>query len=535
MALGPATLKPVGRDERRWSLAFGLAVAVVTTLPYVWAFFRQGDAWRFSGFVFGVEDGNSYLAKMLEGSFGAWLFRTPYTTMPQSGILAFIPYLLLGKLASGAALHEQLVVLYHAARFVAIPWATWATYDFASRFLAQVGWRRWATILSTLGGGLGWIAVVLGRGAILGSLPLEFYSPESFGFLAYLGLPHLVAGRALLLSSLGWYLDAVDAARSGWWAGGGLLVLGLFQPLAVASAWVVMGVHVALLALTGRSNGPAAARGALRAAAMAYLLSSPVVIYFGWLSYADPFVRAWNAQNIITSPHPIHYVLAYGLMAAVAVAGVLRTRLDSRLLLLGGWLLALPFLAYAPVNLQRRLPDGIWAAVVVLAAWGLAALHPRTSRIVGYAVAAASLPSCLILLAGSLGTANRPELPAFVPSETAQAFEELSSLATPDDAVMASFDTGNLLPAWAPVRVPIGHGPESVGFAQARADVETFYASDTPASVREDLLHRYGIRFVVYGPSERMLGSWDIAALPGLSPLVDLPDVRIYAVPGGAP
>jgi hypothetical protein len=154
---------------------------------------------------------------------------------------------------------------------------------------------------------------------------------------------------------------------------------------------------------------------------------------------------------------------------------------------------------------------------------------------VGYAVAAASLPSCLILLAGSLGAANRPELPAFVPSETARAFEQLSSFATPDDAVMASFETGNILPAWAPVRVPVGHGPESVGFAQARTDVETFYASDTPASVRRDLLNRYGIRFVVYGPSERNLGSWDVASIPGFDLLVDLTDVRIYAVRGGAP
>jgi uncharacterized membrane protein len=100
---------------------------------------------------------------------------------------------------------------------------------------------------------------------------------------------------------------------------------------------------------------------------------------------------------------------------------------------------------------------------------------------------------------------------------------------------MASFETGNILPAWAPVRVPIGHGPESVGFAQARADVETFYASDTLASVRQNLLERYGIRFVVYGPSEGNLGSWDVDSLPGLDLVVNLPDVRIYAVRGGAP
>ena len=39
------------------------------------------------GFIFAVEDGNSYIAKMLSGVQGAWLFRTPYTSMQQGGVL----------------------------------------------------------------------------------------------------------------------------------------------------------------------------------------------------------------------------------------------------------------------------------------------------------------------------------------------------------------------------------------------------------------------------------------------------------------
>src|SRR3990172_3657836 len=111
----------LSREERRWCLALGLVLGLATTLPYVWAFLREGAAWRFSGFVFGVEDGNSYLAKMLEGAYGGWLFRTPYTTAAQTGILAFFPYLLLGKLASGVALHEQLIALFHLAPFLFTP------------------------------------------------------------------------------------------------------------------------------------------------------------------------------------------------------------------------------------------------------------------------------------------------------------------------------------------------------------------------------------------------------------------------------
>ncbi len=522
------------REERRWCLIFGLGVALATTLPYLWAFYRQGDAWRFSGFLFGVEDGNSYLAKMLQGSYGAWLFRTAYTTAPQKGILAFLPYLLLGKLTAGPALHEQLIALYHGARFLAIPWAVWATYSFSSRFLSTVGWRRWATVLATVGGGLGWILVALGKGAALGGLPLEFYSPESFGFLAYLGLPHLVAGRALLLSGLGWYLDACKKARSPLWAGGSFLLLGFFQPLAVVSAWVVMLAHSGLAIASARGIGREAARDTLRAGAGAAAASSPVVIYYAWVSFADPFVRAWNAQNIIRSPQPFHYLLAYGLMAAFAVLGVLRLKHGETWRLPTGWLLALPLLAYAPMNLQRRLPDGVWVAIVVLAAAGLETFRSRPARRMGLVVAAVTVPSCLILLAGAFRTADAPSAPAFIPSASAEAYEAVLSLAHPGDVVMASFETGNVLPAWAPVRVPMGHGPESVGLVQARTDVETFYAKGTSDSARQSLLAKYQIRFVLQGPSERALGAWDATSASYLTPVFASSGIRIFSVRGGA-
>ena len=54
-------------------------------------FWLQGSDWRFTGFFIGVEDGNSYIAKMLSGTAGNWIFRTPYTAYPQNGFLAFLP------------------------------------------------------------------------------------------------------------------------------------------------------------------------------------------------------------------------------------------------------------------------------------------------------------------------------------------------------------------------------------------------------------------------------------------------------------
>ena len=58
-------------DERRWVFIFAIIVIVLTSIPYLVGYARQGDDWIFTGFVFGVEDGNSYIAKMLGGGSGA--------------------------------------------------------------------------------------------------------------------------------------------------------------------------------------------------------------------------------------------------------------------------------------------------------------------------------------------------------------------------------------------------------------------------------------------------------------------------------
>ncbi|MCH7663987.1 MAG: hypothetical protein IH859_09000, partial [Chloroflexi bacterium] len=99
--------------EKRWVFAWAILLAVITTIPYIMGFIGENENWLFSGFVYGVEDGNSYIAKMRLGASGAWLFRSPYTTQAQEGVLAFLPYILLGKLAVGREMHTQFIILFH--------------------------------------------------------------------------------------------------------------------------------------------------------------------------------------------------------------------------------------------------------------------------------------------------------------------------------------------------------------------------------------------------------------------------------------
>lgn len=527
----------MSRSERNWCLAFATIVAIITTLPYVLGYLSQGPSWRFTGFVFAVQDGNSYIAKMLSGARGAWLFRTPYTAEVQRGVLAFLPYIVLGKLAAGDALHEQLVALFHLFRIGAIFVLVLATYRFAATFIAPHAWRKWVTAIATVGGGLGWILALTGLGNWGGSLPLDFYSPETFGFLSVFGLPHLVVARALLLIGLVAYLESADAPRKALLAGCCFLSMGLFQPLGVVTALAVIGAH--LLALAG---GAQATRDWapwwrwVRRALLAAMVSAPVILYNVVALATDPFLQAWASQNRILSPIPGHYLIAYGILLAPAFIGagrLLSGMGDARLLPLG-WVIILPTLAYAPINVQRRLPEGAFVALAVLAAIGLEQLGERSvrSRWLAPAVLALSLPTSLLLIGGGLSASLHAGPPLFRAAQEIDAFLWIGREAEPGSLVLAAFDTANALPAWAPVRVLAGHGPESAGLAEVLPRVEAFYGGGDAAFDRGAFLHEFGVSYVFWGPEERAMGGWGPEAESGLKRAFVAGDYQVYKVVG---
>ncbi len=478
--------------ERRWVWLLALVVVALTGLPYLVAWAHQTPEWHFSGFLFGVEDGHSYIAKMLSGAAGAWLFRTPYTALPTRPMLAFAPYLWLGKLVGPS--HDRLVVAFHLFRSAAAVALVHATYDFLALYLPEVAARRWGTAWITLGGGLGWLLIPWG------GLPLAFYSPEAFGFLALYGLPHLALARALLL----WGWRALQQGHP--WRGGCYwLGCGLAQPLTLAVGWAVLGVWVLVTRLW---REPAERRRL----AVFLSLSAPLLGYTVLWQWLDPFFRIWSAQNVLPSPPPWAYLLAYGLLLPWALPGARalwreRPRWGALLPL---WALTGLGMAYLPLTVQRRLVEGVWVALVGLALRGMpAGRRPWVSLGLG-------VPTVLLLLFG-VQTARRPAAPVFLPTAAVQAFQAVAGQVPSGAVVLAAYPTGNALPAWAPVRVVLGHGVETAHIAQVRQQVATFFRAETDSAWRRRFLQSFGVQYLLIGPAERALGDFDPHSAPYLT------------------
>lgn len=506
------------KKEYSWVLGYAVLLALVTTLPYLIGYFVETEEWLFTGFVLGVEDGNSYIAKMLSGSEGAWLFRTPYSSMEQSGVIAFLPYILLGKLASGPGIHEQLVALYHMFRVLITPFAVFATYRFISLFIKEIHWRRWTTVLSTAGGGLGWLLVVLGRGFWFDSLPMDWISPEWFGFLAFFAYPHLILARALLLTGLTFYLASPNKNVRAWMAGICFFMLGLVHPLGMATAYAILGVHQCgiWIAAALRKSWKSGQKW-LWLGVRTIILPLPLVLYYVIKFSTDPYLTVWTEQNRIFSPHPLHILAAYGLIFIPAVFGVSRILKFRRWtgLALIAWLAAFPVFAYAPHNLQRRLPEGIWVTWSILAAWGLFLAtknNPKKTQLWRAIFLGLSLPTTLMILISAIQVPFQRSLPIYRFGEEVEVFNWLREEAKPDSVVLSSFETGNAMPAWAPMKVVIGHGPETANVRSLERQVKAFYADELEIEEQIEFIQSQNVSYVFVGPLERNLGEIDLSA-----------------------
>jgi hypothetical protein len=503
----------VAPRDRRWILLFSLAVCVLTSLPYVIAVVNQGPDWEFTGFLFGVEDGNSYIAKMLSGAQGDWLFRSPYSSVPQEGALLYLPYLLLGKLLGPSAQHESLVLLFHLFRLIATFALCSATYAFLGLFLYEAGLRRLGTALAILGGGLGWLLLVFRQTDFLGSMPLDFYSPEALGFLSVFGLPHLALARALLLWGLLFFLQPANVRA--WqqvllWLG-----LALTHAITAALGLLIVGVYLVVLFLLKRTETfKLSAQNAVWIA----LGAGPILAINLVQLIRDPYLQAWAMQNQILSPHPFHYLLAWGLVLPFAMIGLkylLKTNPPYGIFL-AVWLALLPLLLYIPSGLQRRFAEGAWVLFLLLALVAFESIL-KTKKLALWLFGLA-IPITLILLIGASVAAANPALPIFRLAAETAAFHEMRSRSTPGEIVLAAYETGNALPAWAPLRVLVGHGPETVGLGKLLPQVAAFYGDTASDDLRFEFLSRYEINYVFFGPAEHRLGPWD----PGRADFLEL-------------
>jgi hypothetical protein len=503
-----------------------LAVVGLSLAPYVVGGIVQTKDQVFGGFVFDLVDSNSYLAVMQQGMRGELRFISLYTPEPQQGVWMYTFYTLLGCLVRWTGL--PLLVVYHGARAICSLLLLLIVYHFACFCLRQRAMCWTALWLTALSSGLGWLSEMIWPTMPDGTSPLDFWFLEAYTFFSILTFPHFTLAWAALLIAF-WAALAYDATpRPGYLLAGG------------AAAFIATSVHPTLalnvggiLAVYGLVLWVSDCRFPRRWAVggLPIALGSCVVGVYLLLAFrADPVLSSWS-QAVMLSPPPRYFLSGYGFLIPLALVGTveLGRRRDRRGWFLISWVVVAFSLAYIPFNLQRRLLEGVHIPISLLAAVGLhRCVLPAVAR---------SRPVCALAhrgyprrravwlarnllivltwlsnlyLIGSASITVWARAPKYFHSADQMAvFDWMGDHLAWDDTVLASYEAGNLIPAWTGCRVFLGHWAESPDWLERKAQVQTFFDAATTETWRVAFLRRYGIRYVFHGPGERALGGLD--------------------------
>jgi hypothetical protein len=247
------------------------------------------------------------------------------------------------------------------------------------------------------------------------------------------------------------------------------------------------------------------------------LLAAPVVGYDVWISLTQPIIAGWSAQNVTPAPAVSDFLLGYGLVGLLAVVGVYlimrrgwqNIAPGEGLILL--WAVTTLVLVYFPLDLQRRLINGLHIPLCILAAIGLrrwldnSSLKLSYRRLISNGVitlgALGTIFVWTIPLLGMLASPEESETTAlfFLRREEMVALDWLRENSTPDDVILASPRLGMFVPGQIGARAFYGHPFETIESDKKREMAAAFYRGDLDAvSPRAD--------FIIYGPSEQALG-----------------------------
>ena len=513
-----------GRVTWRLPLLVGLALAIVTAVPYLYAYAVQPPGHVFVGFFYLWDDATTYLAKMREGWEGSWAWQNRYTTETSSTAYLFMFWIALGHIAALTKL--PLIVVFHLARIAGAFALMAAAWLCICHFIQDRAARCFALFFLAFGLGLGLVIWAAGRPLVFGNQTegLDLRMPELSAFYSILALPHFAWSGVFAALGIALTLKAIERGSLVFAVLAGLAWLG--QASIHPQMPVLMGgaTAVALLLRPTRPRGWVAA-------ALAFAIPAPYILYSYLAFVGNPEVERWtfHSKNAV-APETFSLLFALApqlLLAAAGVPGALRRRTREDLFLLA-WLVLLAAILWLPNpagDLRRRFFDGIYLPLVLLGARGMyEAILPRlrslrARRLIPFSYVTVTAIGSAFLLLAPLSVASTPQY------EISQAESDgLTWLGSqPAGRVLCMPGVGLYVPAYSADTVYVGHYDETFDYA---AKTQTALSVLTGQADIEQFIRDHQIRYVIWTTD---LGSPPPSVLG--PPAYDTPDFKIWELP----
>jgi hypothetical protein len=543
------------RGEWRFVVIVTLAVLALTTLPYLFATLTGPSDQQFMGFMLDVPDHGQYLS-WYKGFQTSLLVPNKLTSEPNKAVFFNLLWFVLGRV--GALTGWDYALIYQLFRWVAGALFMSVLYLFCRQTMKDPRWRLTAFSLVSLGGGLGWIWVVLKYTFSGGELlyPLDVYVAEGNSFLCILGYPHFAIAAALIVTVFGLLLAGARRGQLRYAVAAAVvaLILGWQHAYDILILYSVPGIYALFLTLWQRRLPPYWTPALIVLGAV----SVWPALYSVWLTKSDPLWEAVLEQFAnagVFTPDPFHLLILMGLplVAALATFAIhLRRRetgaKDDLLpqdaeLFVSIWFVTGFFLNYVPTDFQIHMLNSWQVPVGLLATWGLyryllPALAKRRlgrsqSRWISLAPALfvlLTLPVNLYIWTWRYVELDRHDYPFYLHQDEVAALHWLDEHTDPDQVVLSSLTVGQYVPGVAGNTAFLAHWAQTVDFYTKEALVAEFFAADSSDETRRQILREHDLAYIFYGPAERALGEFDPSQADYLEIAFTLPSVTLLRV-----
>jgi len=526
-------------------LLAAVLVPLLNVLPTLHGYMRQEPDKSFLGFRHMAGDHYQYASMVRQTSEeGRLFYENRFTTEPQRGSYVFLYFWLLGMLDRLTRL--GLVPLWEVMRVVIGFASLMAIWRFLALVFEDRGTRLLAYFFVAFGGGLSWIAGIVPDSAFTRpgfpgvTDPVNYqWNWSTFGTML---VPLWILPILLLVLAGMVFARQVEAAAPARWVAG--LAIGpaiwFSHPHSGNAAYLTFGLFSILPALEALWRIERIPWNALRrqfACGLPFLASFGVVLLYLRWAKQDPVFDAVSRTAFLWSPSysVFLYPITYGLLLPLGLLGVrwcgsLPER-PRRFLL--AWLASAFILSVNPWWAGSKHQFMLFPPLAILAAHGFSELRRRSPAVMK------TVQGWTAALLGSFIFLNAPlsilkDLPrtdgqneCFITSANAEALEFLDQQAP--GAVLSGPKIGNLIPWKCRKTVFVGHWLLTVSAASKEKELISFLDSRSPVETKQALLDKYGIRYIYYGPVERLQGPIDPSL--SLAVIYDRDGVTIYEVP----
>lgn len=485
-------------------LLLSAAVVLSTLLPHLYQAATVAPDEHFSGVVETVDDQNLYLSWCEQIRRGDLLVENLYTAERGPAFLVAPPWLVIGLLARVIPL--PLLVVYHGARIV---WGfahLLIVWLLIREFFRRDTPRMYAFVAVALGSGLkalgDAINAISGRPLVVSAdLMPELWTYHS------LSLPNF-AFALLLMALLAVILLRAYRRPSPWLTLAAAVTIALLtvtHPYDIAVIAPLLVAHAVVCRVWRLEGGRNVAINLWTLVGVI-----PPAVFLWWQTQSNPLMAAWNAQNRLLSPHPVAYLVGFGVILPLAVVGRVtahrRRGDDAADWLFVLWLLIAALAAYGRVVIpfERRCVEGMHIPLAIFAGVGIADwLVPALRRwLPGLSARRAGALAMALLLVGVLPTSVKLLADSAVgkepviPRDWVRGFEWIERNTPRDARVMTDHPTGSFLARYALRHVHYGHWNLTVDVDRKERQAQRFYDPRTPAERRLEILREAGCDWV---------------------------------------